>query len=967
MININAKKTGPSNAKLLITLIIFILSAFPLFAATNDYAQALKLGTYFFGGQRCGNTQSWLHGACHTQDGSTQGMSLSGGWHDCGDHIKFSQTGAYAAALMLLSYLEFTPSFKDDYSTANSAAPSNGVPDVLDEIKIETDYLLNVFTGTALYYQAGTGGDPDHACFTEPVTQSGWTTAQGGNPRTAYSYNGSAANIAGVTAAALAYMAIAYRPYNSAYADSCLADAQAIYTFGKNSTGSSGSQCCYSSANWADDMCWAAGALYRATGTASYITDAANFYSNANYTQPSAGQVNYYGGWDHTEPYGAYELWRGTGTAAYRTMLQTAVGLFNGKFTSCGGSGYFALDGWGTFRYASAAAFINLLYYKIDNTATTAYNNAKANMDFILGSHTAFGNVPANYSFLMGYNVQGGGNPQHPHHRAAFGKTTAYNVWTTFNAEQSSPGSIPYGFYLTGAMIGGLASSCGNFVDNIGNVTTTEVCTDYNACFVAAMGALVSYVNPTTPTNTPVAQSPTFTVTFTRTATKTATKTATMTFTLTNTPNPPTDTFTPTFTRTATKTATLTSTMTYTMTNTPVAPTFTYTATFTGTATKTATRTSTMTYTLTNTPVAFTPTFTQTFTATATVSYTPTQTPLAPTNTFTATRSFTLTATPTKTSTETFTVTVTPSGTKTATLTVSNTQTMTATPTRTVTQSLTSTPTFTITETHTASPTETDYAGTPTDTYTPTPSFTVTQTGTASPTYTVTYTLTDTPTAEDTPTQTNTQTGTPTELPSGTNTPSGTQTMPYTATWTPSVTQTDTPFDTATQTQVDTPVQTYTQTPVNTITSSPTQTAVNSASPTRTNTPVITNTFTRTIVPTNTVTPTGTPVGVPTEKDIRIIDTKPYPCPYINSADLTVGFTLTRNAVKTEFYLYTKAMRLIRKYSLPGTYAAGYNTLSIDSPLFAGISRGVYYFVITATGDNKAVAKSRIEKLIILK
>ena len=31
----------------------------------------------FYGANRCGDSQSWFHGACHLQDAVT-------GWHDCG-------------------------------------------------------------------------------------------------------------------------------------------------------------------------------------------------------------------------------------------------------------------------------------------------------------------------------------------------------------------------------------------------------------------------------------------------------------------------------------------------------------------------------------------------------------------------------------------------------------------------------------------------------------------------------------------------------------------------------------------------------------------------------------------------------------------------------------------------------------------------------------------------------------------
>ena len=60
----------------------------------------------FFGIQRCGNTHSQLHGACHVKDGSAIGHDLTGGWHDCGDHFKVSQTLFGTGRRPLRSFLQ---------------------------------------------------------------------------------------------------------------------------------------------------------------------------------------------------------------------------------------------------------------------------------------------------------------------------------------------------------------------------------------------------------------------------------------------------------------------------------------------------------------------------------------------------------------------------------------------------------------------------------------------------------------------------------------------------------------------------------------------------------------------------------------------------------------------------------------------------------------------------------------------
>ena len=122
-------------------LFIFIFCHLVVLSQHN-YPKAQHISTYFLGAQRCGNTNSWIHGACHLQDGQQVGKDLTGGWHDCGDYIKFHHTGPFTALMYLSGFDNFEAAYADNYSQANSAPPSNGIPDILDEVKIETDYLI---------------------------------------------------------------------------------------------------------------------------------------------------------------------------------------------------------------------------------------------------------------------------------------------------------------------------------------------------------------------------------------------------------------------------------------------------------------------------------------------------------------------------------------------------------------------------------------------------------------------------------------------------------------------------------------------------------------------------------------------------------------------------------------------------------------------------------------------------------
>ncbi len=84
---------------------IFFINSFAQMTA-QDYIKALWMTTRMYGGQRSGDGYNWLimnHSA--TTSGKTKvgqdftedkdpadGWKLTGGWHDCGDHVKYGQT-----------------------------------------------------------------------------------------------------------------------------------------------------------------------------------------------------------------------------------------------------------------------------------------------------------------------------------------------------------------------------------------------------------------------------------------------------------------------------------------------------------------------------------------------------------------------------------------------------------------------------------------------------------------------------------------------------------------------------------------------------------------------------------------------------------------------------------------------------------------------------------------------------------
>lgn len=468
----------PLTPALIPALLILLLSTSG-FALEHDYLGALHKTTFFLGAQRCGDTKSWMHDACHTRDGETKGVDLSGGWHDCGDHIKFAQTNSFAAASMLHMYNHFPWGYLDNYSQEFSAPPANGIPDILDEVKIFTDYLIKAIKDGTVYYQVGYSGD--HSSFSDPAWQSkNLDVNKGGEPRPVYSVTAGASNYCGSAAATLALMYLSYKKFDADYAAICLQKAKEYYAVGAQEATAitdAENQFYKTVGKWEDDMAFGAVSLYRATKKQEYLTEAEQYYSWGK-IMPTYNVLSY----TNVGPLVAYDLYKETLKNFYKQDLAFELSEMKEKQTWCN---YAHFNDWGSLKYTSASAQSAFLYHDLTNDPT-AYEFGKMNVDFILGSHDGLGgDAPKNFSFVIGYNKLRGGYPQSPQHASAFGKES--NAWAEFSKEKNNPGSVSYKKELTGALVGGPTGVCTGYDDNISNYKSNEVCTYYNAHIIGAL------------------------------------------------------------------------------------------------------------------------------------------------------------------------------------------------------------------------------------------------------------------------------------------------------------------------------------------------------------------------------------------------------------------------------------------------------------------------------------------------
>ena len=199
------------------------------------YNSILEKSLMFFGIQRCGNTNSHFHAACHLKDGSEVNHDLTGGWHDCGDHFKVAETVGYASYVLSLVYLTYQDKAEDRFGHSYGDTIPDGYPDILWEAKVGADYIMKLYNASVedgliekgdMYHTVGMS-DYDHEYWDLPERQDRQEQRKGGPDR--FVISGIGTNVAGIYTATLANVAAGMKPYNPVYAQSLLDAAKTIY------------------------------------------------------------------------------------------------------------------------------------------------------------------------------------------------------------------------------------------------------------------------------------------------------------------------------------------------------------------------------------------------------------------------------------------------------------------------------------------------------------------------------------------------------------------------------------------------------------------------------------------------------------------------------------------------------------------------------------------------------------------
>ncbi|UCF63324.1 MAG: glycoside hydrolase family 9 protein [bacterium] len=377
------------------------------------YKQSLK-GLYF---QRCGydllgpTVGNYYHPRCHILDGifhSTTGSTgfhlARGGWHDAGDYGKYIVNAGISIGTLLMASEYFPGKFnRDDLNIAESG---NGIPDILDEVRIELEWMLTM-------------QNPDGGVYHKltPEQFSPFIMPQNDNS-TRFIYQVSTP-ATGDFAAVMARAARIFYPVDTVFANLCRNSAELAWDYlelhptivppGGFSNPPGTATGVYGDSDDSDERLWAAVELYLTTGSSDYHN-----YFITNYN--SGGLINSAMNWRNVRPMAHLTYIFGqrndinTGiqsslTTSLNSMCQNLVirSYSNGFLVSINPGEYV----WGCNSMVMNHALILVLGYE-------KFQNESFKSVALDQLHYVMGRNAHGLSFVTGSGTE---SPMFPHHR----------------------------------------------------------------------------------------------------------------------------------------------------------------------------------------------------------------------------------------------------------------------------------------------------------------------------------------------------------------------------------------------------------------------------------------------------------------------------------------------------------------------------------------------------------------------
>ena len=444
------------------------------------YKKSLK-GYYF---QRCGiallqpYAGVYYHAACHPGDGfyhSSTGQSgfrlTPGGWHDAGDYGKYVVNSGITVGTLLLAYESFPDKFNQD--NLNIPESGNSIPDLLDEVRHELEWLMKMQNENGGVYFKVT--KEQFESFIMPQNDSGI--------RYIHVLSSTAT---GNFAAMMARAARIYQSIDSTFSFQCLNAAVLAWNFlvanptivppggFKNPIGTVTGE--YGDTNDSDERLWAAAELFETTGLSEY-----HDYVIANYA--SGGIISGAMSWNKVKNLALLTYLNSSQTSASQTIKtqikNSLISYANTLLSRASANGFGVTINPGEYYWGCNSDVLNkalLLIYSYEETNNVGYfQTALMQLNYILGTNAH------SISFITGIGIN---SVMHPHHRPSSADGVVNPV----------PGLLAGGpdQYLDDPVLQSHFNSstppalC--YIDDVGSYASNEIAINWNAPLVFVSG-----------------------------------------------------------------------------------------------------------------------------------------------------------------------------------------------------------------------------------------------------------------------------------------------------------------------------------------------------------------------------------------------------------------------------------------------------------------------------------------------
>lgn len=426
----------------------FTIADEPYQALIDDTVKMLYL-------QRCGTAiddSVFGHEACHTSQakvyGTNQTIDVSGGWHDAGDYGRYIVPAAKTVADLLYAYDANPDLYGDNLGIPESG---NGIPDILDEVRFELEWMLKMQSDNGGVYHKVTCENFPGYVMPEMETAELIVTPVSST----------------ATADFCASMALAYEFYkdiDSSFANGCLTAAEKAWNWlsqnqefvFKNPDNITTGE--YGDTSDRDERWWAAAQMYRATGDSQYLS---YLESNSACSGMDWGTVGDYGnialltmdGFNNTS---LYDKMKNIIVSQAKTFISAAESNPYGSAVT--------KYNWGSNMTIANAGVVLALAYELtgDEQYITA---AEKQLSYLLGDN------PVGTCFVSGYGTV---SPENPHHRPSMANGQAMKGMLVGGVNQNLEDSAAKA-YLNGVA----PAKC--YVDHSESYSTNEITIYWNS------------------------------------------------------------------------------------------------------------------------------------------------------------------------------------------------------------------------------------------------------------------------------------------------------------------------------------------------------------------------------------------------------------------------------------------------------------------------------------------------------